>query len=207
MKKIVLAVVLALLPSLALAQTSFNFYQGFVPTAAQWNSYFAYKADVGALKPVATTGSAADLSTGILPTARLSTCSLSFCTVHITGINFNAGNADTAIPIVLPTGYTRFLAHRLYIWGASHTLVTATFGLFPQTAAAGSPMISAGATITVSATTDGAANNAEVFSMALAAPTFVAASLTVPNTIYLRVGTAEGATATGNVTLIYIPLP
>ena len=207
MKKLLLAAIFALLPTLALAQSSPNFFPGFVPSTAQWKSYFALKQDLSTIKPVATTGSAADLSTGILPTARLSTCSLSFCTVHITGINFNAGNADTAIPIVLPSGHTRFLAHRLYIWGASHTLVTATFGLFPQTAAAGSPMISAGATITVSATTDGAANNAEVFSMALAAPTFVAASLTVPNTIYLRVGTAEGATATGNVTLIYIPLP
>lgn len=51
-RRLALAAALAALPSIALAQTSPALYQGFVPTPAQWNSYFAAKQDVIGYVPV-----------------------------------------------------------------------------------------------------------------------------------------------------------
>ena len=46
MRKIIFAAFMCCLAGAALAQSSPNFYQGFIPTAAQWRSYFAAKQDV-----------------------------------------------------------------------------------------------------------------------------------------------------------------
>jgi len=56
----------------ALGQSSPNLVTGQIPTAAQWNSYFASKLDYTApLAAIATTGSASNLITGTVPVARL----------------------------------------------------------------------------------------------------------------------------------------
>lgn len=63
MKKLIFALVLALMPGMAFAQSSPGLYYGQVPTAAQWNSYFAAKQDVLGYTPVNRAG---DTMTGKL---------------------------------------------------------------------------------------------------------------------------------------------
>lgn len=68
----VAAVMLVLDPVVAMAQSSPNFVNGQVPTATQWNSYFAAKQDYfGTPAAIATSGSATDLISGTVPVPRL----------------------------------------------------------------------------------------------------------------------------------------
>lgn len=125
------------------------------------------------------------------------------------GVNFNSGNSDNLIVLSLPTGFTRFRFIEATISNANHTLITATCGVFTAAATGGVALVTAGTTITVSATADAAANNEQILAPTTAANTtsFVAASLSTANTLYFRVATAEGAAATGDVTLLIRPLP
>lgn len=118
-----------------------------------------------------------------------------------TAVNFNSGNTDNAIAIVLPSGFTRYRVDSVVISNASHTLVTATCGVFTATAAGGVAIVASGSAITVSATADATANNSQALSLASAVISFTATPL------YFRVQTAEGAAATGDVTLYIKPLP
>lgn len=69
---ILIGALLAFAPVAARAQSSPNFVNGQVPTAAQWNSYFAAKQDYfGTPAPIATSGSATDLTSGTVPVGRL----------------------------------------------------------------------------------------------------------------------------------------
>lgn len=63
MLKVIVALVLVLLSAEALAQSTPNFIPGQVPTAAQWNSYFAAKQDVLGYTPVRKNG---DVMLGLL---------------------------------------------------------------------------------------------------------------------------------------------
>lgn len=145
--------------------------------------------------------------TGVTTTAgeqaRLNVSILNACTA---GINFNAGNADTAIALTMPTGFTRLIPFRVNITNASHTLVTATFGVFSTTAGGGAAIVAGGTAITVSGTTDASANNAMSLN-AVQTTSLVSASLATPNTVYFRVGTAEGAAATADVCMDYFVAP
>jgi Pectate lyase superfamily protein len=133
--------------------------------------------------------------------ARLSFRIMTSC---ITGVNFNSANTDNAIAFVMPTGFARILPYLVSIQNASHTLVTATFGMFTATAGGGVAIKAAGTAITVSATTDATANNFQQVGIA-GITTFNAANLS--NTIYFRVGTAEGAAATADVCFDYFVRP
>jgi len=66
MKKFLLAASIALLPTLVCAQSSPNLTKGQVPTAGQWNSYFAGKQDVLGYTPMSAAGG---VFTGRLVTA------------------------------------------------------------------------------------------------------------------------------------------
>jgi hypothetical protein len=122
-----------------------------------------------------------------------------------TAVNFNSANTDTELTITLPTGFTRFIVNRLYIFGASGTLSTSTVGLFTNTGGAGTT-IQANTANTITTASDGTTNN--IMNTAIAfVGSFVSASLPVPNKLYFRVGTAQGVAATANVILIYVPLP
>lgn len=136
------------------------------------------------------------------------TAAISLISTTLTGVNFNSGNTDNAIVIALPTGFTRFNLFRLFISNASHDLSTATIGVFPTTGGAGTALLTSGSAITVTATTDGTANNMQQFNAQVNQTiSWVAASLATPNTVYLRVQTAEGVAATGDVTAVFLPLP
>lgn len=117
-------------------------------------------------------------------------------------VNFNKANTDTAIPINLPAGYTRWRCAAVRISGASGTLTTATCGLFTGPAATGATIVTGGSSITVNNGTADTNNNFQ--------------QLTVNNqntlvysdtVIYFRVANAQGVAATANVTVQYEPLP
>jgi hypothetical protein len=124
---------------------------------------------------------------------------LNFC---VTGVNFNSANTDNSITITLPTGRTRYIIYGVSISNASHTLVTATCGLFTAAAGGGVAIVSAGTAITVSATTDATVNNFQYVGVNSANTRSYTAG-----TLFFRVGTAEGAAATGDVTVAIVPLP
>lgn len=145
--------------------------------------------------------------TGVTTTvAEMQRIQLGFIVYTTTGVNFNSGNTDTALTITLPTGFTRFIVNRVYISHASQTLTTSTVGVYTATGAGGTALTALTAN-TVSTASDSTANNVMILANTTANPTLVAASLATPNTIYFRVGTAQGAAATADVSVYYTPLP
>jgi hypothetical protein len=179
-----------------------NFFQGFIPTAGQWQSFFDGKQDAlgnpGANNFLIGNGNQwqpqtlANVQT-LLGIGRLKIAQT---------VDFNAGNADTAFQIPLPSGFTRYVVDSVRISGASHTLVTATAGLFTAAAAGGVAIVTAASAITVSATADATVNNAMSFTVNGQNTTSYTAA-----TLYFRVATAEGAAATASVTITVSPLP
>jgi len=122
--------------------------------------------------------------------------------ISVTGVNFNSAATDNAIAIpTLPSGYTRYQVGTVMISNASHSLTTATFGLFTSTG--GSGTVIASTAITVSSSTDGASNNFQSTS----GPTTVSFTQAGFGTLYFRVINAEGTAATGTVTLRLIMVP
>ena len=118
------------------------------------------------------------------------------------GVDFNDDNSDTEIPIKLPSGFTRFRVGGVFISGANGTLTTATCGLFTAAAAGGVAVVTGGSAITVANGTANTNNNAQ--------------SLTVNNqstlvysveSLFFRVGTAQGAARTADVSILIQPLP
>ncbi len=119
-----------------------------------------------------------------------------YTNVVTTGVNFNAANTDTAITITPPTGYTRYFVTQIMISSASHTLVTATCGLFTATGGGGFAIQPAGTAVTVTTNAETTTNNNQII--------FPSTYTTNVNatTLYFRIGTAEGAAATATVTLL-----
>lgn len=120
----------------------------------------------------------------------------------LTGVNFNAANSDNPVVINLPAGYTRYRVEQIIISDASGTLTTATCGVFTVSSGGGMAIVTSGTAITVSTGADATVNNMQ--------------SLTINNQgtmslnitpIFFRVQTAQGAPATGNVSVFYQPLP
>ncbi len=128
-----------------------------------------------------------------------------FLVSKITGVNFNSANTDNAITLpTLPDWATRFIVNRVYISHASQTLTTSTHGVFTNTGGGGTA-IQADTATTVNTASDATASNIQNTATGFVG-SFVLASLPVANTIYFRVGTAQGAAATADVTLFIIPV-
>ncbi len=121
------------------------------------------------------------------------------------GVNFNAGNTDTVMPVYLPPGFTRYLVSTVRISGASGSLTTATVGLFTAAAAGGTAVIASPTAVTVASGTDGAANSAQAISGS-SINTVQWKQATTPN-LYFRVMTPQGSAATADVYVTIIPLP
>jgi hypothetical protein len=117
---------------------------------------------------------------------------------ELTGVNFNAATTDHAVAITAPTAY--YTVEGVIILNASHTLTTATGGLFTAVSGGGTP-IAADQALTVTGAAVGSVNSA----MSL---TVTDAPLTTLNagTLYFRIGTAEGAAATADVKVRCKPL-
>lgn len=118
------------------------------------------------------------------------------------GVNFNAGNTDTAILIVLPANCTRFLVMDVIISHASGTLTTATAGLFTGTGGTGTAIVTGGSAITVNTASESTVNNAQSMTVNNAGTQ----SYNVAN-LFFRVGNPQGSAATGNVTIRLKALP
>ena len=113
-------------------------------------------------------------------------------------INFNSATTDTAVTINLPVGTTLYRLDQIAISNASHTLTTATIGVFTAAGGTGTTLL-ADSAVTVATATVGGANSAQVL-------TGVATVNTNSATLYIRIGTPEGAAATADVilTLAYL---
>lgn len=113
----------------------------------------------------------------------------------ITGVNFNSATTDNPIVLSLPPGTSTYKVQSVSVWGASHTLTTATMSLW--TAAGGTGVaICADQALTNTSGTANTALNEQDLTLASATTAFTS------GTVYARVGTAEGAAATGNVTVV-----
>lgn len=120
-------------------------------------------------------------------------------------VNFNAGNADTIFPIVLPTGFTRFEVENVKVTGASGTLTTATAGLFTAAAGGGVAVVTGASALTVASALDATNNNAQSMAVNNAnTETYLRAN--IPN-LYYRVANPQGAAATATVSITIAPVP
>jgi hypothetical protein len=115
-------------------------------------------------------------------------------------VNFNSATTDNSITIKLPFGVVNYAIDSIWISKASHTLVTATIGVFTA-ASAGGQTIAADQAITVTSGTADTNHNTQ--------------SLTLTNgttecyndlALFVRIGTPEGAAATADVTIFIKPL-
>lgn len=124
--------------------------------------------------------------------------------ITASGVDFNTAG-DIVIPLTLPSGFTRYVVSSIRISNASHTLTTATAGVFTAAAGAGVAVVTAASAITVSATANATNNNAMAFTINNAnTESYLLAS---QPSLYLLIATPEGAAATGDVTVILVPLP
>ncbi len=121
---------------------------------------------------------------------------------YTTGVNLNSANTDTAITIILPNGITNYRINNIFIQntGTTASLTTATGGVFSSTGGGG---VSISANQALSGLTSNAINTATNL-IGLGGVTAIALN---PTTLYFRVGTAQGAAATGNVYIYGFPLP
>lgn len=117
-------------------------------------------------------------------------------------VNFNVTNNDNVLPILLPSGYTRYRLMLLLISGATAALNSATCGLFTAAAAGGVAVVTSGTALTITSTLFDTNNNMQ--------------SLTINNqntlalndpVLYFRTQTAQGSAALANVSAFYHPLP
>lgn len=150
-------------------------------------------------------GTAPTLSGAVIdgPSITVNSGNPPFLTYKATGINFNSANTDTAIPINLPTGFTRFTVSRVMISHASGTLTTSTFGVFTAAAGGGTAIVAGGTANTISTAAEGTNNNTMLNA---ASNTTSYLLVSVPN-IYFRVQTAQGVAATADVIVVITPLP
>jgi hypothetical protein len=118
-----------------------------------------------------------------------------------TGVNFNSANTDTAIAITIPTGFTRYRISSINLSGASASLTTATCGVFPSAAGAGTAIVASGTVISVSSASENTNSNSQALTIVSGANI----SFT-HTTIYFRVQNPQGSAATGNVIVNIQPL-
>jgi len=114
-------------------------------------------------------------------------------------VNLNAAG-DTAVPVILPTGFTRFQVNSVVVAHASTSLTTATLGVYTAASAGGLAIVTTAALSGITATTESTAAN--MLSMSVADTN---GSTNVKN-LYIHVGTAQGAAATADVMISITPI-
>jgi hypothetical protein len=118
------------------------------------------------------------------------------------GINFNSANTDNAIPIALPSGFSRFYAARVQIQNASASITTATAGVFGSTGGAGA-VIAANQALTVTTSAANTNNNSMILTLTNANTEV----LSGVSSVQFRIGTAQGSAATADACIEIIPAP
>lgn len=119
-------------------------------------------------------------------------------------VNFNSANTDTAIPVSLPPGFTRYMVSSVRISNSSGTLTTSTFGLYTAASAGGTALITANTACTISTSSDGTANNSQT--VAATNSTTRSHSISGTPTLYFRIATPQGVAATATVLIALIPV-
>lgn len=119
-----------------------------------------------------------------------------------TGVNLNSGNTDIAITINSPTANYRINAVLVVNTGTTASLTTVTGGLFTTTGGGG---LALAANQALAAITTNAVNT-DANALSLTA-TVGARTKINSTTLQFRVGTAQGAAATGDVYVYIQPLP
>ena len=114
-------------------------------------------------------------------------------TIVVPNVNFNV-TGDTVITVRIPAAH--YSVRRLAVKGLTGTFGTAKAGLYTA-ASAGGAVIAAQQTITISSVADNTVGDEFVLTLGLI-------SLT-ETTLYLNIGTPQGAAATGNVYLYLQP--
>jgi hypothetical protein len=116
-------------------------------------------------------------------------------------VDFNSANTDTQVAISLPPGFTRYKLEAIIISGASASISSATFGVFPAAAGAGTAIVSTGTSATVNTANENTNNNMQVATIVnVNTLSFNLAS------IFFRVQSAQGSPATATVTVVYRPI-
>jgi hypothetical protein len=112
------------------------------------------------------------------------------------GVNANSANTDNAISLYLLPG-TNFTVTKLQVNNASTSLTTATVSLYTATGGSGGSGTALAADQALSALSVTGVGNANLTLASAASNTVLnQATLATPTTLYLRIGTAQGAAAT-----------
>lgn len=121
----------------------------------------------------------------------------------LTGVNFNSANTDNSIAIPLPSGFTRYRVSSIIISNSSlATLTTCTFGIFTAASGGGIAIVASATACAITSNTNATSGNGQAPSLALNSAT------SFTNTpLFFRVQTAQGATATADVSIFYSPIP
>lgn len=109
------------------------------------------------------------------------------------GVNVNQTNTDVTIPLIMLPG-SNFVVTKVQLNNASVSLTTATASVYPAVAAGGNNIVADAA---LSALTSATKNLA--MTLAAGASANVLNQTTQANSLYFRVGTAQGAAATVDV--------
>jgi len=107
-------------------------------------------------------------------------------------INVNSANTDIIVPLNLLPG-ANFIVRQINFNNASISLTTATIGVFTAAAGGGTAIMANAALSSLTAPT---VNFDATVSAAAQALVLNQATLSNPNNLYIRVGTAQGAAAT-----------
>jgi hypothetical protein len=110
-----------------------------------------------------------------------------------TSINFNVANTDTSVTFNC-NGTTSCIPQNVQFYNCTGINTTATWGLFTNTGGTGVAIIGAGTVGAVSSTAANTANNSAATNISTSIA-ITPASLPTPNTLFLRVGTAQGGTS------------
>lgn len=119
-----------------------------------------------------------------------------------TGVNLNSGNTDTAITINSPTPNYRINAVLVVNTGTTASLTTVTAGLFTTTGGGGLALAANQALAAITAN----AVNTDANALSLTATVGIRTKIN-STTLQFRVGTAQGAAATGDVYVYIQPMP
>lgn len=118
-------------------------------------------------------------------------------------VNLNAAApVDTAIAITLPTGHTKYRLLHVMVSnnGTTGSLTTARAGLFTSTGGGGIALCADQALSAITSSTDDVASNA------LQLTCTIANTRITSSTLQFRLGTAQGAAATADVSIYIQPL-
>jgi hypothetical protein len=137
------------------------------------------------------------IGTGVVPSPQNLQATLGQTTIRVLSqnVNFDAASTDTAIPIVLPTGFTYYIigAGRVINNGPSATLTTATFAVFSSPSGAGVTIVN-NTSVTITSNNPNINNNAQALSINNASTQYYTFG-----TIYFRLLVPQGTIASANV--------